>query len=103
MLEDHADPLPPTAELTGREAGELRVVEEDTTRRRALEQVEATDERALAGTAVADDAEHLTLGDLQGDPLQRLDPLRAVAERLDELLGAEQAQFPPATGMTEPG
>ncbi len=43
----------------------------DTTGVGPLQQVHAADQRRLAGTGTADDAEHLAWRDLQGNAIQR--------------------------------
>lgn len=79
-LEDRADAAAGIAESGGAEGGEVLAVDDDLARRRALQQVEAACERALARAGRADDGEDLAGGDGEldvvehGGGVRRTDP-----------------------------
>jgi hypothetical protein len=84
LLEDHPDPLPHPRDV-GAAAGDLLALEVDPARVERLEQVDAAEERALAGAARADDDEHLAWVDLEVDPVEH----EVVAEALPDRLKAD--------------
>ncbi len=72
MLEDHAALMACLTQGGGIHRGQVLSVDENPAGARALEQVDAADERRLAGAGEADDAVNRAFGHLQVDILQRL-------------------------------
>ena len=71
VLEDHPDLLAEAAQASGVEGGDVDAVDLDASAGGFLQAVDQAQQRTLAGTGVADDAEHLTAADLQRGGLQR--------------------------------
>lgn len=67
VLEDHADVMTGLVQLLASEVGDVLPIDDDLTAGRTLEQVDATDQRGLARTGLADDAEHIAIIDGQVD------------------------------------
>ena len=88
MLEHHAHPLAQAEQGFVAEAGDVFAIDEDAPAVGALQHVEGADQGALAGAGAADDAEYLTLGDIQVDVAQRDDVTLAGTVGLVELLDA---------------
>ena len=72
MLEDHAHLL---AQLVDVDLflRDIDAVEQDRSARRRLQQVQAAQERALAGAGGADGRDDIALPDIDGDAVQRAD------------------------------
>ncbi len=85
VLEDHADLAACLAQRTGRQQHQVAPADDDIAFVRPREQVDGAHERALAGAASADDAEHLALRDRQVDVAQRIDPAARAGETLREI------------------
>lgn len=85
VLEDHADLAACLAQRTGRQQHQVAPADDDIAFGRPREQVDGAHERALAGAASADDAEHLALRDRQVDIAQRIDPAARAGETLREI------------------
>ena len=73
MLEHHANLMARGTQLRIRHGHEVTTIDDHLARSGTVEQVDATHQRALARTGAADDAENLTLLDVQMDVLERLD------------------------------
>lgn len=73
VLEDHADPAARPAQFPARpgsasgQGGEVVAVDAHGARGGAFQEVDAADERGLAGAGLADDAVHLAFADVQVD------------------------------------
>ena len=65
VLEDHPDLLAEAAQATRIEGGDVDTVDLDAPTRGFLQAVDQAQQCALAGTGVADDAEHFATADLQ--------------------------------------
>jgi hypothetical protein len=65
LLEDHADAAAHPAQLP-LERRDVDAVDHQMTARRRLERVDQPHQGRLAGAGIADDAEHVALGDLEG-------------------------------------
>jgi hypothetical protein len=74
------------------ERGDVFAVDQDAALVGAFEQVERTDECALAGAGTADDAEDLALGDVQVDVLQGDDVALVGLVGLVEVLDADHGR-----------
>ncbi len=73
MLEDHPDALAEAPQAVGIERGDIFAVDQDAPAGGFLEAVDQTQQRALAGARMADQAEDFTGGDLQLRRLQGRD------------------------------
>ena len=73
VLEDHSDLAADTDQFALRQAGDVGAVDNDPSRRRLFQAVDEADECGLAGAGAADDAEHITAGDIEGHSVQRAD------------------------------
>lgn len=82
MLEDHADVLARLAQLFLAHGRHVLAVDDDLAGRRALEHVDAADQRGLARAAETDDTEDLAALDRQVDTLERLDGTGGAVIRL---------------------
>ncbi|GFJ81588.1 hypothetical protein Phou_057680 [Phytohabitans houttuyneae] len=89
MLVDHADPLPGLAEPVFAERAQVHPVDGDRAAVRALQHVDAAQQRALAGAAAAEDSEDLPLAHGQVDAVHRDDVTAAAAVRLVEAVDAD--------------
>ena len=67
VLEDHRHATAIRAKLLAGERGDVAAIDLDDARCGALEEVDRANERRLAGTAHTDDAEDVTVGDLEID------------------------------------
>ncbi|MCY1234739.1 hypothetical protein D9M72_473270 [compost metagenome] len=67
LLEDHRAVTLPSAQCSAAKRRNLTAVEDDRTRRQVDETVDHAQQRRLAGARTADDADHLTLGDVEGN------------------------------------
>ena len=72
-LEDHADVLPRLEQIASAELRHVAPVDAHRAGGRPFEEIDAAHERALAGTAQADDAEDLPVLDAQVHIPQRVD------------------------------
>ena len=70
LLEDHAHGTPGSAQLALRQTAHVLAFKKDGTARGTFQHVDAADERALAGTALADDTEDVPFVDGKIDALQ---------------------------------
>ncbi|MNW65311.1 hypothetical protein D3C74_436830 [compost metagenome] len=61
VLKDHPDLAPLLLQLALAEAGQLDAIHPDLTLRRALQQIDAADQRAFSCTGMTDHAEDFTL------------------------------------------
>ena len=82
VLEDHADVLARLAQLFLAHGRHVLTVDDDLAGRRALEHVDAADQRGLACAAEADDTEDLAALDRQVNALERLDGTGGAVIRL---------------------
>ena len=84
-LEDHAHGFAGAAEFCGAHRGQIPAVEQHLPAVRALEQVDAAHQRALARAGQADDAEDLAVRDPQTDIVQSADLRIGAAEALAQM------------------
>lgn len=70
MLEDHADAPTQRHQVVFVEATDVHLINQHPAAAGLLQTVDGTDQRRLASTAAADDAEHFTTLDRQVDALQ---------------------------------
>jgi hypothetical protein len=76
VLENHADPAPRLPQLLAGpgtapgEGGEVLPVHRHGAGGGALQQVDAADQRGLAGAGLADDAVHLAFADVEVDAVE---------------------------------
>jgi hypothetical protein len=100
LLEDDADPLAHEVELPALLAGpgsralaDIPAVDEDLALLGRLEQVYAAKQRALAGAAGAEDADHFPFRDVEVHAFQHLELAEALVDPLeaDHRLGGHQA------------
>ncbi len=75
LLEDHADVLARVAQLAARERGEVAPADEDLARIGPLQQVDEAQQRRFAGAALADQAEHVALLDVERQRLHGVEHL----------------------------
>ena len=87
LLEDHADVPADSAPVPLGQGGDLLFADVHLSARRRFQPVDQPDQGALARAGVADDAEHLTLGDLEADIVQGHHPgaVAAPGERLGDI------------------
>ena len=93
-LEDDPDPAPDRDPRRRPAIGDVLAVEEDPAGVDRLEQVDAAQQRRLAGARRADQADDLVRGDFQVDPAQDRD----LVERLVEALDADGRRPAPVIG-----
>ena len=79
VLENHGHPTTIRAQLLAGQGGDVAAIDLDSAQRGALEQVDGAHERRLAGVAHADDAENVTVGNLDVD----------IGEGVDEPVGLD--------------
>src|SRR5574341_1079851 len=72
---------------------EVRAAVEHFATRGPLQASQDMEQGALADARGADDGEHLTLPDIQVDPVEHVERLRAAHERLAELLNLNESGF----------
>ena len=89
LLEDHADPLADEVEVPALLAGararalaDVVALEEDLALLGRLEQVDAAQQRALAGAARAEDADDFAFGDVEVDAFEDLELAEALVDAL---------------------
>lgn len=73
MLENHADAATQGTQALAVQRGHVLVADQQTTAAGLFQPVDQPDQRGLAGTGMADDAEHLTGADPQIERMQRHD------------------------------
>jgi hypothetical protein len=99
VLEDHADTaarpaqLPAGAGSAPGEGGEVLSGDGDRAGGGTLQQVDAADERGLAGAGLADDAVHLAFADVEIDAVQGGDLTAAGAVDLGQACGGDHVGF----------
>ena len=94
LLEDHADPGAQLVDV-GVGVGDLLALDEDLAAGGDLEQVDAAQQRGLAGARRADDAHDLPVADVEVDALEHL----VVAEVLVEVLARRWRRSSPRAGV----
>lgn len=83
VLKDHADLVPLQSQRVAGQVGNVLAVHQHPARIRTFQQVDGAQQRALAGTAGADNAEHLAAPNVQRDLVDGLDRLRLLAAQLE--------------------
>ncbi|GBK66458.1 hypothetical protein PbJCM17693_01660 [Paenibacillus macerans] len=69
MLKDHPDPLPGQAQILRLQSQQILPIYYHTSRLRPLQQINHTNQRALPGPTVADNAVYVSRVNLQADIL----------------------------------
>ncbi len=70
MLKDDPDPLPQPPQRLAVQVCDIDALDQNTSGRGALEQIQHPQQRAFAGARTADDSEHLARADAEVDSLQ---------------------------------
>ena len=89
-LEDDPDPAALIAFTSTPARGDLVAADDDPAGVDRLEQVDAAEERRLAGAGGADQADDLVLGDVEVDPAQHLE----LPERLADAVDLDHTRLP---------
>ena len=80
MLKDHANGTANIAKICVAELRQILAVNDDAAAGRAIEQIDAANERALTGAGSTDDAEDFSWADRNRDVLERLEDFTVVAD-----------------------